>query len=397
MDRTQIKAIDKIAVLFVLLVSGTTYFFMFFARYSVSLFFLFSIYFFLKKKGRVGIGNIIVVSFILLFFLLNYFFLNTDHWEGNSQIYTYCMLAIASFCIYSKMPYIHFKWILLRLVFLLALISIILFIGVETGFFVCSEIRKGNSSNMVFLFHNFGWFGYLYHRLAGLYWEPGAYQIVLNTTLLLYLKDFCYKLVNRREKRMLYIILIASLLTQSTASYLVLGVLIICYTYINIKVTHSKNVMQILLFVIIAVCSIYVLFRSEVVTEKLSQKDIENSSYEIRKRDNLGLLVMISQKPFIGFGLDTKQFITKSRLLQNSTSSNGILYYCAVFGIPFVLVLLIRIYYNIKQFNIGLPLLLTFTVFILINSFEVYLYFPLMYIFIYSFLKNRKPLSCLEK
>lgn len=124
----------------------------------------------------------------------------------------------------------------------------------------------------------------------------------------------------------------------------------------------------------------YLLYSSKPIQDKLEQsKSDSRSSYTIRYADNMALMQMISEKPLFGYGLGTREFNTRSLQLDNETSSNGDLFFAALFGIPFYLFVLLQCAVRAKDFN--LPRWLFVLFFILFNIAECFLYYPLVFLF----------------
>lgn len=379
--------IDYLAVFFMLMASGTVEFFTMNAKVTVIGFMLFSIYYFIHKKDiQVDSSNIVITLLILSYFFVNRYFINNDVSADSTWFYTYSLFAIGSFFIVSKIRYSTFKIILLNLVSLIAIKSLIVFALSGMNMITPDMQVHDFAIYRMYLWENLGW-GDSFHRMASLFWEPGACQVILNGTLLLYLDDIVHKKLSKKDNVKVIIVLIGSIFTYSTASYFVL-LLFIGY-YIFNEITKRKNIKSFIVLIFLLplfAYTTYLIFNSDVIQNKLSQKGTEGTSYEIRRNDNLGMLYMISQRPFFGYGIGTESYNQIALQTDNRTSSNGILSYGASFGLVFLIPLLIRIYYDTKQFNkLTASRILLFIIIVFMNSFEVFMYFPFTYIFILKF------------
>lgn len=380
-----------IGTFLMLFASGSVYGFTFHAIFVVYAFLFYSVYLYSKRKIRCrNSRNIAILSIIVSYLCFNYFIINNNHPTPPNQIIVNVSFAIGAFFFISSVSYDRFKQCILKSVSILAGLSVIVFFAVQTRLLPIELIAKGTKIYTMSLFHCVGWEGGIFDRLAGIYWEPGAYQIVLNLVLLLFLSDFVQGNLHKIDRYRLIIILVASILTRSTAGYLVLGLLSIAYMYLRVKYVKKTNIWKLALVGIIVFSSISYLLNSDVVTNKLAQQGTQDTSYEIRAADNLAMVTMITNRPIFGYGLDTREGATINMLLDNKTSSNGILANCSTWGVPYVLFLLLLVYMNIKKMNTNLPVIVVFFFYLIINTFEVFLHYPLMYMFIFTFIPTVK-------
>lgn len=371
-------------VFLIFLVSGTQYFYMLNGRYTILLY-LISSFIFVYKYGRRKMVDS-TSKFFLLFFLFwvsfNFFVLNTNHDPVSEiQYYLYVMLIVPTYFVLTTFRFDRFRYLYLNVCSILAAISIFVYIGVEIGIFLPKLI----DGVLFFLFHNLGW-AKLFHRLAGLYWEPGAYAIILNTALILYLNDILANRINKSDIKKLSIIILALLLTQSTAGY-------ICLISILILVAVTSNYLKKHLFLgIIGMIAIFLiclfLYNSPVIQSKMNQAGIENSSYEIRMSDNLAMIKLIEERPIYGYGVSSKEMTQRSNILGNYTNSNGILSMGSKFGLVFLFVYFLVLLIQLKKMY-GRKALFVFPLIMILNGFEVFFYFPIAYLFIFKMKSSR--------
>ena len=388
--KNKINKLDIIAVAYLVLMSGTIYFYIFKGSMFIPLYFLFGVFYFIyKKRTKVNVGNTQFLIFWLTYFYVNFFIIAPNH-NAFTPAIIIPMISIGSYGIISKMEYSVFKWLLLRIVATLTIISIIHFLLSEMNLIAQNYIELENGYFVMSYLHR-----YIPGRLSGMFWEPGAYQIILNFTLIIYLKDLANSQISRMEKFMLISIIIASVLTGSTVSYFVLALIIISYiivTFKNNKFTFNL-MFRLLILVCVGIVSIFALWHSSTVQEKLMQEGSENSSYEIRMNDNLALIQMIQEKPVWGWGTSTIEYAKRSKQLDNRTASNGPLAFTAYYGIIIAGIFFLRIYSNIGYLKIGLPKLITFAIMIFLISFENFMMFPLMFALYMRFANEKKLLN----
>lgn len=365
--------------LLLFLISGGAYFYMQKGSIFVPLYFL-SCYFYAKKWGKTLTKR--ESNFYLLYYLIwssfSFYIIYPSHSESANQFYTIALMLIGTYWFFSNITFKQFKIIYLDICSILAFISIIVYALAHMGL---APITTINISLFSF-FHCVGW-GTISERLFGIYWEPGVYQIVLNVALFIYLNEISNLSLNKKQKIKLSIIIIALLLTQSTAGYLNLAFLVGLIMFRSKK--FRSNIFMFIMTFLVACSAIFYLYNSPIVQKKLSQKGTEGTSYEVRLADNVGMLKMTSEKPLTGYGLSSSDYDKRAYELGNATSSNGILAMSAMFGLPFLFVYLYFMTKGVKRIIRGLAANLCLPLIILFHCTEVYFYFPIALIFILNF------------
>lgn len=122
---------DMIAVLLILLSSGT---FCFYHQHSIlscfSLFF-YGAYLFVRRKTRLSsvIKNksFLFVVIYTFWIWINFLVINTNHVEAVTQPYVYCLVLWGTFFMTLSMSYSAFKSLLLDLTYVICIISIALY------------------------------------------------------------------------------------------------------------------------------------------------------------------------------------------------------------------------------------------------------------------------------
>lgn len=374
-------------IFLLLAISGGQFFYIFNGKYFVSAFFISSIIYHLYQNKRFKYSQSITFLFwSVSYLLIHYFFITPVH-VGNTFL-PQLLLLIGSYFFYTSFTYERFKRMYLNTVTVMAVVSIALFFVVESGFVTPEYQTKGNSEALMFMFHKMGGEGRsLFGRLAGIYWEPGAYQIILNMGLLLYINELINNKISKSQIRKFIIIIIALLLTQSTAGYMMLGLIGGYWTFRKLLVKGFS--IKSIFITLIGIIVITILYNSSVVQDKLAQQDKEGTSYEIRRADNIALMIMIYEKPLFGYGQDSVEFERLSNALDNKSSSNGILSLLATLGIIYFYIYLRFLIKGLNRtYLIKRDVILIFVLFLFLNAFEVFWYFPLAFIFHFDFKKE---------
>lgn len=378
-----------------LAISGGQFFYMLYGRYFVPLFLIISIlYHHRKHKGFYFNDSFYFLVLGGFYLLIHYFFIYPDH-VGNTFL-PQILLFIGSYFFISSFSFPRFKELYLNTIVFMGVISIILFLLVENGLVSPTTIIKNQHVHQMFMLHNFGWsrtgtFG----RMAGIYWEPGAYQIVLNMTFFLYFRELISNKMTKAQIIKLLIVSIAVLMTQSTAGYMMIALLAL---YCGVRYFIRNNItIKSLTLLIALVIALPFLYNSIIIQDKLAQKDRAGSSYEIRRSDNVAMIKMIQEQPLLGYGIDSKEKKARSLTLDNHTNSNGMLSILSTLGFLFFIIyamFLFRGLYRIYSIRDGV---IVFLLFMFLNAFEVFWYFPVAYIFHFQMISNRTTLSSIIK
>ena len=143
---------------------------------------------------------------------------------------------------------------------------------------------------------NFGNF----QRNTGLFWEPGAFQLVANLYLF-----YCIKFNKNITKVLLAIFAVVSSLSTSGLMILLINVAYFFYTKWKEKKIKLLNVLLVLFVTIVFIPII-----SNNTKDKVNE---ENTSGIVRLRDYYIGLDLIKEKPLLGHGVfDSKYLLSKS-------------------------------------------------------------------------------------
>lgn len=378
---SKLKIRDYVAISLMFLVSGSVWGSILNGSRFIVIFFLFSIFYAYKNGVSFKEKEVFYLSVYALCLLINCAFIGDS--SSFNLVFGYLLLAMGALCILQSIEFDKFRYLYLNIAAFIALTSVVLYFFQQQNLIplqlVSSPDRK--TRYLMFLFNNFGW-GHPFNRLAGPYWEPGAFQIVLNYALILYYNEISHlKFTVAKGKIKLAIIVIAILLTESTAGYINLLVISVM-TIINMKVTKKSFIKYICISIGLVIASFFLL-ASDTYVDKFSQKGQKNSSYEIRRMDNLAMLQMTFEEPFCGYGLQSSQFRSRGKSLGNSTSSNGLLYISSQMGLLFLLFMILAEYNRLKEFYPQRTFLILILL-LLFQATEVFIFFPISFIFFFA-------------
>lgn len=368
---------EYINVLLMLLVSGTIYFNV---RITFILFFLSTTFYWYKfRKQQLLQNNASCLYFVfnLLFIFLNIFIFNTD--RISNLIFNHLLFLLSSYLFITQITLERFKIIYLNLVYIISLFGIVIFLGVEYLGFPTSLLSTETKDFTVCLFNNLGINGMILHRLSSLYWEPGVFQIILVTGLILYLKEIKEFRLSKGLKFKLIVLIVALFLTYSTVAYLVFLLLSMCCFSKSRYFRKIRWLVFLLLFIIGGF-----IIKSDTVIGKFSS---DHPSLNSRTTTNIALLLMAQEKPLIGLGVGTKQFEYYSLKYNNTSSCNGIMAHTASYGVFWLVIFLFCLFKNLKDLNLDVPILWLFIIILIMQANEPYIMYPVTNIFIFKFLK----------
>lgn len=344
--------------------------------------------FIVNRERRYNSSQLYIVACAFLC-LLN-FMVNLDSLEDNSM-FGFFFSMIATFLIISSYDFFYFRKILTNVVFVIVLIGIPIFALSEMSLLPTGiMIDDAGVSFISFSIYTLGWYPYLFERFSGLWHEPGACQIVLNTVLWMHFDSITQWRWEKGQLLKCIVILIGSLLTLSTGSYLVLMLLGIAVIF-NIEIKGRHKFLMMILLLIIVLPIIYLIFTSPVIQNKLFDAEgQEMKSKLVRYADMNALWMMIQDKPVLGYGIGTVGFWETSYEYGNTTTSSGVLGYAASLGCSWLIVYLFFLWKSCKKLEIGrgLPFLIIAVIIMQFNEF--YIEYPISCVFLYEYFSYSK-------
>lgn len=318
---------------------------------------------------------------------VNRFVIHTD--VLNHSWVSWLFNLMFSFVIICRYPFYIFKRICLNILTVLAIFSLIVFGGVEMELFTPQIVSRSGEEGqyLEFFFHCVGW-DYLFHRNAGLFHEPGAYQYFLNFAFILFIPEIKEGMLNRKEKWQMLVIVVTLLTTLSTMAYIAfLGIASLVIFFSKYGKMH-KGFYPIAMLLIFGLC--IMMINSPVVARKIAANDAgeEHISKVTRTRDLITQFEMTLEQPIWGYGIATRNF--EKRNYGNAGGCIGLVNNSASLGLLWLVIFLCFAYRGIKRMQLGVPTILVLLIFILIECNENFVDLPITYLFILNFLNYQR-------
>lgn len=383
MIKINIKSfLEYLSVLLIILTSGSIcYYKTLSPNISIVFFILFSIYFYCKHK--IKRSNNFSFLYIIIFTLLITISLLLNGNLADNQSFGHILQAIGSYFIISNFNFYRFRQILLNITTLICILSIIVFTLSEFNLITPSIHPKGTF--LTYAGITLGWDTGLFHRLAGIFHEPGAFQILLNIILILFLKEISYWQLNKSEKLKLTVIIIALILTKSTGGYLASMTILTCALYRKMKSKWFIPIVGILILVVTFTLN------TDVVQKKINPEEGKSISLQDRIMDNIAMLQMTTERPIIGYGLGSQNYVKRSIQVGNISSSNGILYITSSIGILWLFLFLFFTYKAIKKLHVDAPIIILIAAYFMLQCNERFIEHPISYILLLQYGSYQLP------
>lgn len=346
---------------------------------SSIVFFIFCLFFFIKNRDSYSV--ILTYPIVIIILVgINILLLNTETLGNNG--WSIILNAFSSFLFFRSFNFYRFRYLYIKVLAFITLFGILDFVLYQAGFLDSYTItpKFGGEMKMSFIYPVERFLDES-PRYFGLWHEPGAGMIFQIIGILMYIEDFINHTLKKNEKAFLIILVTGALFSQSTTAYLALMSIGVFYFLRNRSLFSIKG----LIILALGSLFIYEIYNSDVIVQKFSDQGSNVTSKEIRYADNFISLQMALDRPFTGYGFNTSEFNTIKDITKTS-SNNGVLYMCACLGIYYILIL---IFFSIQSLNKWLKnklnILFVLIVFIMIESNEVYLEFPISYVFLSIF------------
>ena len=221
-------------------------------------------------------------------------------------------------------------------------------------------------------------------RNNGLWWEPGAFQVIINLAFLL---GLAFKRVSIKNYFLFLIVIIS---TGSTAGIFIFSLLSFIY--------FRKNMNYKLIFISLLLIVPFLFLTSfyEIVLE--SKFNLDNGSTNSRFNDAVVAIKMFLDYPFIGTGFGDIEILETYKLKYSyGTGSNGLLLLLANLGIFSFIIFIPLIFPGyLKGFNKKIDkLIVSLSIFLIFftQNFTIMLIFSIM---IFYGVKRYKPISFIE-
>lgn len=361
---------DDLAILLILLSSGTAYFYMYNA--GVTLVTLLSYAFFYAVKRLKMQSNVYLIVYSLLI-PINYVLYSCD-----MNLVGDIFFLISTFLITSSISFEKFRRVLFNVTIYLSVISIVLellYLSNAIKPVLYGDGQDGLYGHYLYAYHAFGGGQWgMGTRLYGIFWEPGIYQMVLNICLIFNLDLLDKRVMYPFKTIKIFIVFLTLVLTRSTTGYLTLGVILVGYFF-----RKSKGSIKGKLIAIIALISFFaVISLSAVIVDKFSE---DNGSYVARSNDWIALINVIMDRPFLGCGVKSQLYMNlAAKYGMTGSQSAGILLQTAEFGVMWLFSFYYSLRTEFKRRNIRMPFLFYAIAITFLGVGEPLAYSPLMLI-----------------
>lgn len=256
------------------------------------------------------------------------------------------------------------------------------------------EIQAWDTVFVISPFYTWGKKVSLYQRNAGPFWEPGAYQAFIMIGMIMII---CYKDKIKNSKLKFIILLVTLLTTQSTAGYILLGLLVVTFwgdilevfTYERDKVLSQKSILILPLVCVVIFFIIFYIINSDKIINKF---DENNASFSIRSGDICKSLQLISEKPFFGYGSGEERLLRENSI-GIKHNSVGLLSLIYTYGMIFFAIYIYKYKRGLDSifpFNSIIKRICVYIIFIVLHMTQGLYFLPMFSIFLYEWPNNMK-------
>ena len=220
-------------------------------------------------------------------------------------------------------------------------------------------------------------------RNAGILWEPGAWQSLVNMAIIILLSNI--KTIKHSGKYLI-ILIITVITTQSSTGYIILSILLFLYFK-----NYFKGFKQVIVTLLVGYLLIIITPINDVIYDKVIEKE---QSYSTRMNDIEGTYDIFREKILVGYGYNSDTYAKKEIEKRITNNSNGLGLSFAMLGGIFTLTYLICQIKSLR--NLTNPKLLEFIsiifCIIIIHSTEWFI-FRGIFVFMLFTLKNKNEVK----
>lgn len=347
------------------------------------------LYFRLRCESHAWRENLLTECFFVLWIVSSTMLFNA---KGDNTFVNYIIYPLGMIFVISFLDFTIFREYLLKIAKWLFFVSIIVHLGFNLGIFSeTSYIINDIERHFSFYFFNVKWDeeatlgNSSFTRFNSIYWEPGQCQIVLFYVLVLFSDKISENIFNLKYLiKKFGVLIIGILLTGSTMGYLMFA---LYFSGIIFMKSHNKKNWVMIVMSFLAFALFFAIFNSSIVQDKITEDETgqNSNSMMIRMADNLACLTVATENPVLGMGINSPGLQERLFSEGDITSSNGWLYTAAQLGFVYLLVLLVKIYCNLKRMNFGVTPIIPLAVLVISQSNEAVTFFPYMWLYVFSF------------
>lgn len=374
-----INRLKYICVFLMIVLCGAVRFFLEWGAIFIPFMLLCGLLLFIREgEGKINIVNTLL---ILIYPLISVLIISSN--LLSNLAYACILMLLSGFFIISSFNFSEFREIWLKLMRWLCLISIVVQVLHDASILSAGGTDIRGYLTTLFFF-NCDWGQY---RLSSIYWEPGQFQIVLIYTLAMFTDELGKWNDFMKVIKKFGVIFVSFIMSNSTMGYISLLLLVVFIFLYSDKYKMSKIKKALCLIPLSTV--IFIMVNSNTIQEKVLQsQNLDKggaTSTAIRLQDNLALLYVTLDAPFLGHGLDTKEMSVSKEYYGSITSSNGWLYASSAFGFVYVIFFIYVMFCRIIDMPRSIPAFLLLIVLFVSQCDEYLIFFPYVLPFIYRF------------
>lgn len=376
-----IYILDIFAILWIIVSSGSVFFTIIRMQFTmVVLLLIATIY--LLNNGKISKTNLYIFIFVTLIIIIN-IIINLDNNILLKDIIILFIKLGSLIVIQSNISKDRFKKYYINIMVVICLISDICFaiLTLNPNFRLPLEMMSVHGINhYIYTFYFTMSRTQVSIRNAGIFWEPGAYQVFIIIAMILLLHQ-CEKDKYRIHKFILFSITIIT--TFSVTGYVCYTLVLLYSLFFNTRYRKENTKIKVLSSILIIIM-VFIEISFNIMGHKLVEKE---GSYNTRYNDTTSSINVIFERPVTGYGISNryvrKKMQSKYDVVHNS---NGLLIACYDFGIP-IMFLYLYFFYKGQRWlfdNRGLASIYTFVLFIIFYSSESLIPMTLFLSFIFK-------------
>lgn len=355
---------------------------------SFTFYLLLSFVRFYKAKRKINSSFFFV---IFTYFVVFYNFLTYGTVYKDNSTFGYLITLLGSYFFISTYTFRDFRYKYINIIYWINLVALPLYLLYQLGMLPASYKWFGDTSFVMFGPFVYGWEG-SFNRFAGIWHEPGACMMFQCMALWLNIDKLCLWKFDKGDVKKIIVIVIALLATKSTGGYINF-IILFATVLINVKIKRKYRIVVYPLVALVTCFSTYLLYNSDVIQEKIFVDESESVSKKVRTENTLALLQMSSERPLLGYGIGSKEFFERSIVLNNISSSSGILKFMACLGCVWLLVFLILVFKNMKRLYPPMQCVFFLVAFIALMNNEDYMEFPISHLFLFKFVSTQLKIN----
>ena len=383
---------DYFVVFLFVITSGAVFWHGMSPAVAFSVFFIVSLInvaFIKRNLLRLRNNSISFIYIVVVLSIINFIVYDVEYKDNSA--FGYIVALMGSYLVVSRYDFYYFRKLFTNVVYVITIVGIIVFLLSEIEILpVYTLVTKSGTDYTMFLVYTLGWPDF-FHRYSGIWHEPGACQIVLNTILWLHIDNICKWKWESGTLKKCIVILIGSLLTLSTGSYMALMLLVVSI-FFNVKISGKYRFLIIVLLVTIIPLILYVFFNSPVIQDKLFDTEGEHVSKINRFADISALWRMTTERPLLGYGLGSVDFWKMSDLYGNTACSTGVLTYSASLGFTWLAAFVFFLWRALKRIEVGNVVFFFFVAIILMQFNEKFIEYPITNMLLFQFFSYNQNL-----